>query len=603
MSVFAPEIYAKIFDLLPDAVFAIDNEHHIIAWNYAMEKITSIPREKALGKGERFYSLPFFGEPCVMLADLVLNPDLQKEYKRSYQKTDRNYYGNGTVRIKSNQDEIAYWSQASPVFDQNDNLVAAFEILRSNNSDALRESKRNLRRITDNMSDLVSELDCHGNVVFASPSHFKVLGYTNDRMMTIKLPDFVHPDDLPQVLGTLKQCLQTGEAGLTHHRTQHEDGHYVWTETVGNPVWQDGKVSGIILSSRDITERKLLEQELRYLSVHDALTSLYNRTYFEEELERLESGRFNPVGMMIFDLDGLKLVNDTMGHEAGDRLLKNFARILQKCYRNGDVVSRVGGDEFAVLLPETSSKMLDKVADHINHAIREYNLTNPSLPLSVSMGTAVRKDNRSSLRDIYKEADNLMYRSKLQRSGSAHSAVVNTLLKALQARDYITKGHGERMRNLVVLLGRELKLPDSTLTNLQLLAQFHDIGKVGIPDRILFKKESLSEEEYREMQRHSEIGQRIALASPELSSLADLILKHHEYWDGSGYPFGLVGEQIPLECRIIALVDAYDTMTHDRPYSKAVYPQQALEEIARCSGTQFDPHLSKLFLKLLGYGG
>jgi len=603
MDVFQPAIYEKIFDALPDAVFAIDNEHHIIAWNSVMENITSIPREKALGKGERFYSLPFFEEPCVMLADLVLDPDLEKEYKRSYQKIDRNYYGKGTVRITSSQSEFIYWSQASPIFDQNDNMVAAVEILRDNSSDALRESERNLRRITDNMSDLVSELDCDGNVVFASPSHLKVLGYSDEKMMTIKLSDFVHPDEYRYVISTLKTCLETGEAGITHHRCRHEDGHYVWVETVGNPIRQDGMVSGIILSSRDITDRKLLEQELRYLSTHDALTSLHNRTYFEEELNRLESGTFNPVGMMIFDLDGLKLVNDTMGHEAGDRLLKNFAQIMQKCYRNGDIVSRVGGDEFAVLLPETNSKMLDKVAACINSTIREYNLTNPSLPLSVSMGTAVRKDNRSSLRDIYKEADNLMYRNKLQRSGSAHSAVVNTLLKALQARDYITKGHGERMRNLVVLLGRELKLPDSTLTNLQLLAQFHDIGKVGIADRILFKSESLTEEEYREMQRHSEIGQRIALASPELSSLADLILKHHECWDGSGYPFGLVGEQIPLECRIIALVDAYDTMTHDRPYSKAVFPQEALEEIARCSGTQFDPHLTKLFLKLLGYGG
>ncbi|NLV23071.1 MAG: diguanylate cyclase [Syntrophomonadaceae bacterium] len=603
MDIFPPMLCIKFLDALPDAVIAINPDHRIIVWNSTMERITGIPREQALGKGNRFYSMTVFGEPRLMLVDLVLDPGLEKEYQGSYRKYGMNYYGDGTVTVKSNKNEVFYWAQASPVFDQDENLAAVIEIMRVKSSDSLRESEYNLRRITDNMSDLVSELDCHGNVIFASPSHYKVLGYTEERMMTIKLSDFVHPEDIPSVISALKKSLQTGKAGISHHRCRHNDGHYVWIETVGNPILQDGKIRGILLSSRDITVRKQLEQELRYLSIHDSLTSLYNRTYFEEEMRRLNSGRCDPVGMMVFDLDGLKLVNDTLGHEAGDRLLINFAGILSKCFRSGDVVSRVGGDEFAVLLPQTNQKALDRIAARLNIMIGEYNQSNPELPLSVSLGIAVKKDRRSSLRDIYKEADNRMYRSKLRRSSSAHSAVVNTLLKALQARDYMTEGHGERMKNLVALLGRELKLSDSTLTNLELLAQFHDIGKVGIPDRILFKRESLTEEEYREMQRHSEIGQRIALASSELSSLADLILKHHEWWDGRGYPFGLAGEQIPLECRIISLVDAYDTMTHDRPYSKAVSPQEALEEIARCSGTQFDPNITALFLKLLGYSG
>jgi diguanylate cyclase (GGDEF)-like protein/PAS domain S-box-containing protein len=292
----------------------------------------------------------------------------------------------------SRVNEVFYWSQASPVFDDHGHVIAALEILRDKNSDAVIESKRNLRRITDNMSDLVSELDCHGNVVFASPSHYKVLGYTDQRMMTITLADLVHCEDLPQVTDALKKSLQTGRTGITHHRCRHRDGHYVWTETVGNPIWQDGKVSGIILSSRDITDRKQLEQELRYISTHDALTSLYNRTYFEEELIRLENGRFNPVGMIMFDLDGLKLVNDTMGHEAGDRLLKNFAQILQSCFRSSDIVSRVGGDEFAVLLPNSNNQVMDKIAGQVITSIQIYNQTNPALPLSVSMGKAIRKD-------------------------------------------------------------------------------------------------------------------------------------------------------------------------------------------------------------------
>ena len=602
MDTLTPLLCLQMLDAMPDATFVVDPDGRIIFWNAALELATGIDRERVLGKGDRLYSQLLYGEPRVMLVDLVLHPNLEKEYLGTFKKHGVNYYAEGMMTIKTNNKEVYYWVQATPLFDEDGNLKAVVEILRNDRLDVIKESERNLRRITDNMSDLVSELDCHGNVIFASPSHFRVLGYDDERMMGIKLADFVHPADYPMVISALKECIITGEAGITHHRCRHNDGHLIWIETVGNPILQDGQIRGILLSSRDITERKQLEQELRHLSIHDSLTGLYNRTYFEEELRRLSGGRCDPVGMMIFDLDGLKLVNDTLGHEAGDRLLINFAEILRKCFRNSDMVSRVGGDEFAVLLPDTTRKVLEMMVGRINKMVAEHNQNNPELPLSVSLGMAVKQDKRSALRDIYKEADNLMYRSKLQRSSSAHSAVVNTLLKALQARDYITEGHGERMRSLVVLLGRELDLSDSAMTNLQLLAQFHDIGKVGIPDRILFKKEALTEDEYREMQRHSEIGQRIALASPELSPLADLILKHHEWWDGGGYPFGLAGEEIPLECRIIALVDAYDTMTHDRPYSKAVTPQEALGEIARCSGTQFDPSITTLFLKLLGYG-
>ncbi|MGE5380019.1 MAG: HD domain-containing phosphohydrolase, partial [Methylocystaceae bacterium] len=464
---------------------------------------------------------------------------------------------------------------------------------------ALTENESTLRQITDNMTDLISRLDPQGKVLYASPSHYSVLGYQLDELKQLTLKDLVHPDDLNNSIKALKMALRQGKTSRNQQRSRHANGSYIWTETVTNPLIENGKITGAIMSSRDITERKKLEDDLRFLSVHDPLTGLYNRTYFETEMERLDGGRYDPVGIVVCDLDGLKLVNDTLGHEAGDRLLISTAAVLKQCFRQSDVVSRVGGDEFAILLPGSQHDQLEMLVNRIYEGVAYYNFDNPDLPLSLSVGMAVRGSRTVSMRDAYKEADNEMYRVKLNRSKSARSAVVQTLMKALEARDYITEGHAERLQELAARMGRRLGLSDNTITSLQLLAQFHDIGKVGVPDRILFKPGLLTEEEYAEMKRHCEIGHRIALASQELSSLAELILKHHEWWDGKGYPSGLKGHDIPLECRILALADAYDAMTSNRPYRQGMEHSDALLEIEHHAGTQFDPVLAEIFVDML----
>ncbi|MGE5381513.1 MAG: PAS domain S-box protein [Methylocystaceae bacterium] len=466
-------------------------------------------------------------------------------------------------------------------------------------SEALRASEQNLRRITNNMLDLIAEIDMEGHLIYCSPSHFKLLGYSEDEMRSIKFRELVHPQDLDGVLEANLRFMSNGQPFVNEQRCRRADGSYVWTETLGNPVIIDGKLSGVILCTRDITARKKLEQELRYINIHDLLTSLYNRTFFEEQIAQLESGRNKSVGIMICDLDGLKLVNDTLGHTAGDLLLKKTGEILRSCFLIDDIIARVGGDEFAVLLPQANPEILEQRAQEIQKLINQYNEENLHLPLSISIGTAVYKNAEMSLRDVYKEADNNMYRFKLNNSKSARNAVVQTLMKALEARDFITEGHGERMQQLVTGLGIALDLPANMINTLSLLAQFHDIGKVGIPDRILFKPSPLNDAEYLEMKRHCEIGHRIALASQELASLADLILKHHEWWDGGGYPLGLAGEQIPIECRILALADAYDAMTSDRPYRQAISSSEALKQICLNAGTQFDPFLTQQFASVI----
>ncbi|NPV72177.1 MAG: diguanylate cyclase [Firmicutes bacterium] len=350
-------------------------------------------------------------------------------------------------------------------------------------------------------------------------------------------------------------------------------------------------------------ELRASEERHRRLSVTDSLTGLHNRTYFEQEMHRLEAEGCTPVGIVLCDIDGLKLVNDTLGHDAGDELLLAAARVLKETSPGTATVARIGGDEFAVLLPGSDETTTERVCSELRDAVDRYNAANPERPLSTSIGFAARSDTSKSMSDLFKEADDNMYREKLHRSRSTRSVIVQTLMKAMEARDFITEGHLDRLESLVARVAAAIGLPERNITDLRLLARFHDIGKVGIPDRILMKPGALTPEEIEEMRLHCEIGLRIAQSVPDLASISDWILKHHEWWNGQGYPLGLKGEEIPLECRILAIVDAYDAMTSDRPYRKALTHEQAVCELKRCAGTQFDPDLVQKVVQILETSG
>jgi diguanylate cyclase (GGDEF)-like protein len=353
---------------------------------------------------------------------------------------------------------------------------------------------------------------------------------------------------------------------------------------------------------QEIIMRNRTEERLNYLNFHDKLTGLYNRAFFEEQIQRFSAARYSPVSILVYDVDGLKFINDTLGHDVGDSFLVTVANVIKDSFREGDVVARTGGDEFALLIPNSNEAVVKNTNSKILAAIKAYNNENSKMPISISVGRAT-SHNGLDVSDLFKEADNNMYREKLHRSQSARSAIVQTLKKALGARDFITEGHADRMQNLVTDLAKTINLPERKLADLRLLAQFHDIGKVGIPDSILFKPGPLTDEEYTEMKRHCEIGQIIAMSPPDLVPIADFILKHHEWWNGEGYPLGLREEQIPLECRILAVADAFDAMTSDRPYREAMSNVDALKELKRCSGAQFDPVLVNEFVGLVGRQG
>lgn len=424
------------------------------------------------------------------------------------------------------------------------------------------------------------------------------LGYTREELLKLSpaaIEQPVNPAQVPLIAHKLQ--LQSHALFEAVHLTKA--GQEIPVEVNAHRFSLHGEP--IVLSvARDITERKAMEEKLRFITMHDSLTGLYNRAYFDEEMRRLDRSREMRVAIIVCDVDGLKLINDSIGHQAGDVLLIAAANAISQSIREGDFVARIGGDEFAVILYNISRADIEKVCDRIRSNIAKQNTETPELPLSISLGYAIAAANtHKDINHVFKEADDHMYREKLHRSNSNRTTLIRGLMKALEARDFITEGHGDRLRCLINKLGEALELSEFNLADLRLLAQFHDFGKVGIPDHILFKPSRLTSEEYLEMQRHCEIGHRIARSVPALNPIADRILKHHEWWNGKGYPLGLCGEEIPLECRILSIADAYDAMTSDRPYRKAMSSQEALEELRRCKGTQFDPGLIEKFDTLL----
>ncbi len=348
---------------------------------------------------------------------------------------------------------------------------------------------------------------------------------------------------------------------------------------------------------KDIARRQAVEEQLRFLSYHDPLTGAHNRTYFEEQVPLLDKNAKLPLSIIMGDVNGLKLINDTFGHHAGDRLLIRAAGLLQQHCRPQDLFCRWGGDEFMLIMPATDKLTALKVTERVNQICKELH-TEP-ISLSIALGVATKEKEFTNVQDVIREAEDRMYRNKLLESKNVRYSLVSSLQSLMEEKTEETIGHALRMQAYALRVGEKLGLSRAELEELALLSALHDIGKIAIPDNIIMKLDALTPTEWELMQKHSEIGHRIAVSSEMLSHIADKILYHHEWWDGTGYPQGLMAEEIPLLARIIAIADSFDVMTHGRPYKVPLTKRQAAQELLRLRGTQYDPRLVDIFLEIV----
>jgi diguanylate cyclase (GGDEF)-like protein/putative nucleotidyltransferase with HDIG domain len=368
-----------------------------------------------------------------------------------------------------------------------------------------------------------------------------------------------------------------------------------------------------------IVENKNLSQ----LALRDALTGLFNHRYFQEQLDRElnKAQRQNkPLSIVIMDIDDFAVLNNSYGHQLGDAVLMRFAKILNSMTRSYDTVARLGGDEFGIILPETDSYHAYLLVERIKEAIRE-SLIDFHSPVTFSAGIAAYPELGVKKEELLSKADNALYWAKYNNKDAVvayqdtldflkpeeriekikEQAFLNTvkvLAAAVDARDQFTQFHSRNVSVLAAMLGKEMGLPREKIKLLEIAGLLHDVGKIGISDSILKKEGKLNESERAEIEQHPILAAKI-LNQSHPKKIVPWILHHHEHWDGKGYPFGLVGEEMPLEARILAICDAYDAMTAERHYRSGMTKEQALEEIQKEAGKQFDPELAKVFVNMM----
>ncbi|MFA7672542.1 MAG: HD domain-containing phosphohydrolase [Clostridia bacterium] len=468
-------------------------------------------------------------------------------------------------------------------------------------NDELKENREKLQLILDSTAEAVCGINTSGYCTFCNLSCIRLLGcesadqLLNKDMHPLMFPVLNETNGLHAEYG-ISDTLRDGM--ILHKESDifiQVDGSSFCVEYHSYPQFKNGLVTGAVVTFSDITQRKIDNEKIKYLSYHDVLSGLPNRRFYEETLKIMDTEDNLPLTVVFADINNLKMTNDIFGHTAGDELIIKAGQIIKSFFPDDVHVSRIGGDEFVVLLPHTDSWGIKPIMDHIKKAFADARTT--SIICSISIGCDTRTDMKQSMEQTVNNAENAMYREKVINRKSVNENIIDNIIKTLHERSPREQRHSESVSELCRRIGEALDLTAPEIKKLERAGYLHDIGKIVMNESML-SKSKYTPEERESFHQHSVTGYKILNLFDDTLDLAESVYTHHEKWNGTGYPKGLKGKEIPKIARVIAVAEAYDAMIN-RPYYGSLTKKEALAEISKQSGITLDPDIAEIFITIM----
>lgn len=440
-----------------------------------------------------------------------------------------------------------------------------------------------------------------GNVLIVNSVAEKLTGWTQDQAKGKPLSQVMTIVDRSgnELKNIVSQALETGETLVLSDDYQliNHLGEKFYVELSAAPIaGEKNSKRGVVVTLKDTTKRREVLKNYEDLSYRDSLTGLYNRRYLDECFKKLATEAELPITIMVVDVNSLKLTNDAFGHALGDKLLKTVAEICKQVTRLGDVVCRSGGDEFVIILPNSDRLQAKAVMERIISKVNRTYVS--SISVSLAIGFATMKSKNESLEKVYAKADHSMYQNKLKYGKEMKRKAIEKLMQKLNHKSEGLLTHNQNVSLYSYQFGKVLNMDEEKCDELREAGLLHDIGKVMLTPQALKKSEIISKDfKANAAMKHVEVGYQLLKEVDNYAHLAEAVLYHHECYDGSGYPTGLKGEEIPIESRILSITNFYEIMTGKRSYRDSLDKDQAIKELRSRMGTQFDPELVEIFIE------